>query len=143
MSLLSKAIKIAVDAHEGQLDKAGKPYILHPLKVMHYVKSDDEELMAIAVLHDVIEDNRSITYNYLIEQGMTLRVVQGISALTKQPGQTYEGYKESVKANEDAVRVKMADLRHNGDIRRLKGITQKDIDRMARYHQFYLELQAL
>ena len=143
MSLLSKAIKIAVDAHEGQLDKAGKPYILHPLKVMHYVKSDDEELMAIAVLHDVIEDNRQYTYEYLIQEGMTVRVVEGIMALTKLPGQTYEGYKESVKSNKDAVRVKMADLRHNSDIRRLKGVTQKDIDRTVKYHQFYLELQAL
>lgn len=143
MSLLSKAIKIAVDAHEGQLDKAGKPYILHPLKVMHYVKSDDEELMAIAVLHDVIEDNRQYTYEYLIQEGMTVRVVEGIMALTKLPGQTYEGYKESVKSNKDAVRVKMADLRHNSDIRRLKGVTQKDIDRTIKYHQFYLELQAL
>ena len=58
-------------------------------------------------------------------------------------GQTFEQYKEQVKANHDAVLVKMADLRHNSDIRRLKGVTQKDIERVARYHQFYLELREL
>jgi hypothetical protein len=58
------------------------------------------------------------------------------------PGQTYDEYKENVFANEDAMRVKMADLRHNTDIRRLKGVTQKDLDRMAKYNRFFLELQA-
>ena len=140
MSQLAIAIRIAIEAHDGQFDKAGKPYILHPLKVMHYCKTDDEELMAIAFLHDSIEDNKQITYRYLIEQGLSLRVIEGIAALTKLPGEDYDSYKNKVKANPDAVIVKMADLRHNSDIRRLKGITQKDIDRTDKYQQFYMEL---
>jgi len=143
MSLLSKAIKIAVDAHEGQVDKAGKAYILHPLKVMHYIKSSDEELMAIAVLHDVIEDCKSVTYKALLEAGMSTRVLEGVASLTKLPGEDYDGYKHRVKLNKDAVIVKMADLRHNSDIRRLKGVTEKDIKRTVKYHEFYLELQSL
>jgi (p)ppGpp synthase/HD superfamily hydrolase len=107
---------------------------------MHYLKSDDEELMCIALGHDVIEDT-SVTYKDLIDAGMSLRVVEGIRALTKKHGHTYEHYKERVFANEDAMRVKMADLRHNTDIRRLKGVTEKDIARMAKYHLFYLELK--
>ena len=140
MSQLAIAIRIAVEAHDGQKDKAGKPYILHPLKVMHYCKTDDEEIMAIAVLHDSVEDNKNITYRYLMEEGLSLRVIEGVAALTKLPGEDYESYKNKVKQNPDAIKVKMADLRHNSDIRRLKGITQKDIDRVVKYQQFYMEL---
>ena len=140
MSQLGIAIRIAVEAHDGQLDKGGNPYILHPLKVMHYCKSEDEEILAIAVLHDAVEDNKDITYEYLIRQGLSQRIILGIAALTKVPGESYEQYKDKVKANPDAVKVKKADLRHNSDIRRLKGIQQKDIDRVAKYQRFYMEL---
>jgi (p)ppGpp synthase/HD superfamily hydrolase len=139
--MLDKMLHIAVNAHHGQFDKGGKPYILHPLKVMHYLKTDDEELMCMALGHDVIEDT-STTYKELREAGMTERVIEGIKALTKQPGQTYEEYKEGVFSNPDAMRVKMADLRHNTDIRRLKGVTEKDIARIAKYQTFYMEIKA-
>lgn len=139
--MLSAAIVIATNAHAGQYDKGGAPYILHPLKVMHYLKSDDEELMACAVLHDVIEDT-SVTYRQLAEAGMTKLVLTTVGLLTKQPGQTLEEYKEQVMSTKTSMLVKMADLRHNSDIRRLKGITDKDIARMAKYHQFYMEIQA-
>ena len=62
--------------------------------------------------------------------------------MTKQPGQTLGEYKEAVFSNRDAMLVKMADLRHNSDIRRLKGVTDKDLERMAKYQRFYLEIQA-
>ena len=143
MSQLGIAINIAVAAHEGQVDKAGKPYILHPLKVMHYTKSEDEEILAIAVLHDTVEDCKDVTWSSLYEAGLSDRVVAGVMSLTKLQGETYEQYKRKVKANPDAVIVKMADLRHNSDIRRIKGVTQKDIDRVAKYMAFYAELVAL
>lgn len=139
--LLGKVLVLATNAHAGQFDRGGKPYILHPLKVMHYLKSDDEELMCVALLHDVVEDTKT-TWADLKEIGCTDRVLDAVSALTKMPGQSYDEYKEEVFSNEDAMRVKMADLRHNTDIRRLKGVTQKDLDRLAKYNQFYLELQA-
>jgi (p)ppGpp synthase/HD superfamily hydrolase len=139
--LLGNVLVLATNAHAGQFDRGGKPYILHPLKVMHYLKSDDEELMCMALLHDVIEDTKT-TWHDLVDAGCTPRVLAGVKALTKMPGQTYDEYKENVFANEDAMRVKMADLRHNTDIRRLKGVTQKDLDRMAKYNRFFLELQA-
>ena len=137
--LLSTMLSIATNAHHGQFDRGGNPYILHPLKVMHYVKSDDEELQCIALGHDVIEDT-DVTYKDLREAGMTDRVIEGIRALTKVPGQTYDEYKEGVFANVDAMKVKLADLRHNTDVRRLKGVSEKDIARMEKYHRFYLEL---
>ena len=139
--MLAQMLHIATSAHHGQFDKGGAPYILHPLKVMHYLKSDDEELMCMALGHDVIEDT-SVTYQDLRDAGISERVITGIRALTKQPGQTLAEYKDGVLACEDAMRVKMADLRHNTDIRRLKGVTEKDIARMAKYHTFYMEIKA-
>ncbi len=137
--LLSKMLLIATNAHHGQFDRGGNPYILHPMKVMHYIKSEDEELQCIALGHDVIEDT-DVTYKDLKDAGMTDRIINGIRALTKVPGQTYEEYKEGVFANVDAMKVKLADLRHNTDVRRLKGVTEKDISRMEKYHRFYLEI---
>lgn len=139
--LLNIAISLAVEAHAGQFDKGGNPYILHCLKVMHYVKSEDEEVLAIAVLHDSFEDNKNMTVEYFADKGITPRVILGVLALTKMPGESYDGYKAKVKANPDAVKVKMADLRHNSDIRRLKGVTEKDVARVAKYMQFYSELR--
>lgn len=97
--------------------------------------------MCIALGHDVIEDTK-VTFQELRDAGISERVISGIQALTKQPGQTYEEYKETVFSNVDAMRVKMADLRHNTDVRRLKGVTEKDIARMAKYHQFFIEIKA-
>lgn len=139
--LLGKVLVLATNAHAGQFDRGGKPYILHPLKVMHYLKTDDEELQCIALLHDVIEDTKT-TWHDLRDIGCTERVLEAVAALTKMPGQSYDEYKEGVFANVDAMRVKTCDLRHNTDIRRLKGVTQKDIDRIAKYNRFYLEIQA-
>jgi (p)ppGpp synthase/HD superfamily hydrolase len=140
--LLNKMLVLATNAHAGQYDKGGNPYILHPLKVMHYLRSVDEELQCIALGHDIIEDT-DVTYSHLKQEGFTDRIIKGIQSLTKVPGETYDEYKERVKKNKDAVKVKMADLRHNTDIRRLKGVSDKDIARITKYHQFYLELLQL
>ena len=138
--LLGKVLVLATNAHAGQFDRGGNPYILHPLKVMHYLKTDDEELQCMALLHDVIEDTNT-TWKDLEDIGCTSRVISAVRVLTKMPGQSYDEYKLEVFANLDAMKVKMADLRHNTDIRRLKGISEKDIARMAKYNQFYLEIR--
>lgn len=139
--MLSKMLLLATTEHHDQTDKAGKPYILHCLKVMHYLRSEDEELMCIALGHDLVEDT-DVTYTELFHKyKFSNRVIEGIRALTKKRGQTYDEYKEQVFASEDAMRVKMCDLRHNSDIRRLKGVTEKDIARIKKYHQFYLEIK--
>lgn len=130
---------LATSSHHGQFDLSGQPYILHPLKVMYYLKMDDEELQCIALGHDLVEDTE-VTYQQLAEQ-FTPRIVEGIRALTKVKGETYEEYKQKIFANRDAMLVKMQDLRHNSDIRRLRGVTEKDIRRVEKYHKFYLELK--
>jgi (p)ppGpp synthase/HD superfamily hydrolase len=139
--MLGRALVLATNAHSGQFDKGGSPYILHPLKVLYYIKSDDEELQCIAILHDVIEDTNT-KYSDLYAAGFSERIVTGVRALTKQPGQTLDEYKEVIFANNDAMLVKLADLRHNSDIRRLKGITEKDIIRLSKYHHFYMEIKS-
>ena len=138
--MLSKMLVIATNAHAGQFDKSGMPYILHPLKVMHYLKSEDEELQCIALGHDLFEDT-GVTGLQLAKDGFSARVIEGIKALTKMPGEDFTEYKVKVKSNVDAIKVKMADLRHNSDIRRLKGVTDKDIKRTIKYMEFYEDLK--
>jgi (p)ppGpp synthase/HD superfamily hydrolase len=140
--LLSIALKFATEKHFGQFDKGGNPYILHPLKVMYYLKTDDEELQCIALLHDVVEDC-GVTYEDLRQIGMSERVIAGIKGMTKLPGETYDEAMIRITSNKDSVKVKLCDLRHNSDIRRLKGVTEKDIKRIEKYHKMYLILKEL
>ena len=138
--MLFRSVSQSRYANDGQFDKGGNPYILHPLKVMHLLESDDEELNVIAVLHDSIEDS-DVTCAYLAENGMSQRVIDALFLLTKQRGQTQEEYLNGILASEDAMKVKLADLRHNTDIRRLKGVTEKDIRRVEKYHNMYLQIK--
>jgi (p)ppGpp synthase/HD superfamily hydrolase len=140
--MLSLALMKATEWHFGQFDKGGNPYILHPLKVMYYLKTDDEELQCIALLHDVVEDC-GVTYQELREMGLSERVIAGIKGMTKLPGETYDDAMNRIKSNPDSIKVKLCDLRHNSDIRRLKGVTEKDIKRIEKYHKMFLELKDL
>jgi (p)ppGpp synthase/HD superfamily hydrolase len=138
--MIGKMIVLATNAHAGQFDKGGRPYILHPLSVMHILNSDDEELQCMAVGHDILEDTDT-TVEQLIEAGMTQRVIEGILAVTKMPGESKDTYKAKVMASQDAMRVKKADLKHNSDFSRLKGVKEKDFARMAAYMLFYQEIE--
>lgn len=139
--MLSNAIHIATNAHHNQFDKGGKPYILHCFRVLSYLDSDDEELQCMALLHDVAEDTK-ITFQEMSESGMTDRIITALRLVTKMPGQTYDEYKAGVLSNIDAMNVKKADLTDNSDIRRLKGITEKDIERTIKYQKFYMEIES-
>lgn len=138
--MLGRMIALAANAHNGQYDKGGNPYILHPLAVMHILKTKDEELMCIAVGHDLLEDT-DVTVDDLVKAGQTQRVIDGILAMTRGKNQSYNDYKEQVLSSMDAMLVKSADLRHNSDITRLKGVTKRDTERMERYQLFYTEIQ--
>ncbi len=139
--MLATAIALAANKHMGQFDKAGVPYILHCLKVMHYLKTDDQELMSIAVLHDILEDT-DVKPHELRDMGFSNRVQKGVLCMTKWEGMDAHAYMVQLLSNPDSVKVKLADLRHNSDIRRLKGITEKDVERMKKYHAMYLQLKA-
>jgi len=137
--MLGKAIALAAKVHENQTDKGGHAYILHPLRVMNSLGSTDKELCAIAVLHDAIEDS-DLTEDDLRRQGFPERVVVGVAAMSRRPGETYETFIERCSCNVDARRVKLEDLRDNSDITRLKGIGKKDLARIEKYHKAWVYL---
>lgn len=139
---LAAMISLASGAHKYQFDKGGNPYILHPLTVMRLNPDFDFDQKCMAVGHDLIEDTW-VTESHLWDYKFNSRVISGIVALTKIEGESYEIYKNRVKANPDAVKVKMCDLTHNSDITRLKGVTEKDFERIKKYHLFYTELKAI
>jgi len=142
MNILAKAIMFASEKHVDQLDKGSRAYILHPLRMMMRLRTNDDELMAIAVLHDVVEDCK-VSFDDLRHMGMTQRVIDGVKSLTRQNGETYEQFIDRVALNHDAMLVKREDLRDNSDITRLKGISQKDIDRMSKYMAAFRKLDSL
>jgi (p)ppGpp synthase/HD superfamily hydrolase len=139
---LGEMIVLAANRHAGQFDKGGNPYILHVMAVMYLTDSKEEEVLQIAAGHDLVEDT-GVTYRELYDAGFSERVIDGIKCLTKVPGETYDEYKDKVKSNRDSILVKMADLKHNSDISRLKGLRDKDFERMAKYMAFYAELSEL
>lgn len=135
--MLAKAITLAATGHEAQFDKAGRPYILHPLQVMYNLGPDaDDELRCIAVLHDLLEDT-DYTIAYLLKLGFSQRVINALSLLNHQDGVDYDTYIRAIGTNIDATLAKLADLRHNSDITRMKGLTEKDFQRMQKYQKAF------
>lgn len=141
---LNRMLVLVTNKFADKYDKAGQPYVLHCLKVMYYTKTDDEELQCIALGHDLIEDT-DVTAADLLAMGFTDRIVSGIVAMTKHPREHFsqDVYMMQLRRNPDAIRVKLADLRHNSDIRRLKDVGPKELKRLAKYHSMYLELRNL
>jgi (p)ppGpp synthase/HD superfamily hydrolase len=138
---LGIAIAIASGAFAEKKDKGGVPYIMHCLYVMNRMPEDDEELRCIAVLHDLLEDTEW-TEQDLRDEGFSERVIRGVVAMTKEEGWTYKEYiRAKVMQNRDAVRVKLADLEHNSHITRMKGLSQKDFNRLEKYHNTYVLLK--
>jgi (p)ppGpp synthase/HD superfamily hydrolase len=132
MTLLEKALEIALRAHAGQKQKDGSPYILHPLRVMARVATDEERMAAI--LHDVIEDSDT-TLEDLRQAGFPENVLKTVELLTHESGVSYEDYVERLKPDAMARRIKLADIEDNSDIRRLSGIEEKDLERLRKYHR--------
>ena len=139
MATLERAIEIAALAHSGQTDKANEPYILHPLKVMFRVSSNDERIAA--VLHDVVEDS-DWTLNDLREEKFSSEVVAAIDALTKRPGETRVEAARRASQNAIARIVKLADNAENMDLSRIPQPTEKDYARMKEYEAVRTILEA-
>jgi len=142
MNILAEAIRFASEKHSKQTDKGGNAYILHPLRLMLRLRTNDDELMAIAVLHDVVEDC-CVSIDELREIGMSERVVSGVSMLTKRNGETYAQFIERLANNRDVLLVKREDLRDNLDLTRLKVVTEKDIARTLKYTNALKRVEAL
>ena len=132
MSMLEKAIELAARAHAGQVDKAGEPYILHPLRLMFSVTGENERITA--VLHDIVEDTTT-TLADLRALGFPEDVVTAVDALTKRKGETRLEAAARAAENSIARAVKLADVTHNMDLSRIPSPTPKDLDRMKQYEQ--------
>ena len=140
MNIMNKyelALKIATEAHKGQVDKAGVPYINHPLTVASLVDTEEEKI--VALLHDTIEDT-NITEQDLLNYGFSNKIVEAVKLLTHNKNVPYMDYVAKIKDNELARKVKIADLTHNSDLSRLKEITEKDKKRYEKYQKALLYL---
>jgi (p)ppGpp synthase/HD superfamily hydrolase len=140
MNLIEKAIELAVKAHAGQVDKAGKPYILHPLRLM--LRMDDEASMIAAVLHDIVEDT-DLGLDVLRASGFPEAAIEAVDCLTKRKNEDYEAFIQRLEDNRIARKVKIADLEDNMNIARFSKIGSSDLERLARYHRALMRLKSL
>ena len=132
MSTLEHAITLAAKAHEGQVDKAGAPYVLHPLRIMLCLSTTEERI--VAVLHDVVEDC-GWSLDRLREEGFSESVTEAIDAVTRRPDEPYEAFVLRAATNPIGRRVKLADLRDNSDLSRIPNPTPKDYERIEKYRR--------
>lgn len=131
---LTKAINIAIVAHNDLEDKVGKPYITHVMRVMERCKTEEEKI--VAALHDVVEDT-STSIDDLRKEGFSEKVLAAVIAITQNKGETKANYIERIRENPLAIRVKLNDLEDNMDIRRLPEISDTDVERLRKYLQIY------
>lgn len=136
--LLQKALEIAMQAHEGQADKSGRPYIEHPLRVMSMGSCDEERI--VGILHDVVEDS-AWTLSLLRTEGFPDEIIDAVDAVTRRREETYDNFIARVARNKLAVAVKLNDLTDNMDIRRLPYLSEKDVKRLKRYLKAYKRLK--
>lgn len=137
---IERAIAIAAMAHEGQVDKAGAPYVFHPLRMMLSVGTPEARMAA--VLHDVVEDT-SVTLEQLRAEGFPQEVIEAVEALTEREGEDYEAFIRRVAPNSIARQVKLADLRDNCDLSRIAQPTAKDYERIEKYRRAIAYLESL
>lgn len=130
MTTLERAIEIAAASHAGVKDKAGQPYILHALRVM--MKMETEDQMMAAVLHDVVEDT-SVTLEKLAKKGFSSAVLEAVDALTKRDGETRMDAARRAKSNAIARVVKLADNADNLDMTRIPAPSETDFARVGEY----------
>ena len=132
--MLEEAILIATRAHMGQVDKGNQPYILHPLRVMLRLQTEEER--TVGVLHDVIEDT-SVAIEDLRKQGISKEVLEALEHITKGKQEPYMEYISRVIQNPLALKVKKCDLEDNMNRSRLEKVTEKDEARLKKYELAY------
>ena len=137
MATFEDAVAIAAQAHKGQKDKAGSPYLLHPLRMM--LRMNSEAAMMAAVLHDVVEDTEW-TLERLREAGFSEEVLEAVDCLTHREGESYQEFVERVQTNTIARQVKIADLEDNMNVRRINQLGAKDLERLEKYHRAWCAL---
>ncbi len=132
MSTLERAIALAAKAHEGQVDKADAPYILHPLRMMLRLSTIEERMTA--VLHDVVEDC-GVSLENLRAEGFSETVIEAIDSVTRRPDESYEAFVLRAAEHPIGRRVKLMDLEDNSDLSRIANPTIRDYDRIEKYRR--------
>ncbi|MDH0646094.1 GTP pyrophosphokinase [Pseudomonas sp. GD03858] len=140
MATLEKAIAVATRAHDGQFDKGGAAYILHPLRVMARMVTPEQRI--VAVLHDVLEDT-PLTLSDLAREGFPLKILAALLALSRRDGESYETFVVRLGVDPLARQVKLADLADNSDLSRIPSPGPADLARLSRYQQASAYLRAL
>ena len=128
--MTKRALKLCFEAHKGQVDKSGMPYVFHPFHLAEQMV--DEPTTVVALLHDLIEDTE-YTLADLRQMGFSGEVIAAIALMTHADGVPYMEYVAQIKANPIAKAVKLADLKHNSDLSRLDMVTPKDEARAEKY----------
>ncbi len=130
MSNLDRAIILATRAHAGQTDRGGQPYILHPLRVMLKMSSDEARI--VAILHDVLEDT-DVTAHDLAAEGFSEEIITAVQAMSRREDESYEDFITRAKQNSIARTVKIADIEDNMDPSRNNDPSVKDMERLSKY----------
>lgn len=136
--LLDMALTIATKAHEGQTDKAGAPYIFHPIRVANRCLTDEEKI--VALLHDVIEDSETSASDLLVK-GFPRTIVDAVLSVTRNEDESYDEFIKRSRLNPIGRQVKIHDLEDNLDITRLAQVTENDIVRLNKYISAYRYLR--
>ena len=139
--MLERAIEIAVEAHKGQKDKVGVPYIMHPLRLM--MRMEDEEARLVAILHDVAEDGPGWSLQRLRDEGFSNAVMAALDCVTRRDDESYEQFIERAAPNPLARRVKLADLEDNMNMLRFRRPEERDWLRLKRYHKSWNRLKSI
>lgn len=135
MKKLALAIAITAEAFKNTLDKGGSPYIMHCIRVMMNTEGDEDTKCA-AIMHDLIEDTL-YTFGDLSRLGFSDKTVGILHLLTHDTFTPYDEYIKAIAVSKEATKIKLADLKDNSDITRLKDLTKKDFDRLEKYCRAY------
>lgn len=128
--LTKKAMKLCFDNHKEQKDKTGLPYVFHPFYLATQMK--DEYSTVCALLHDIVEDC-DVSFEDLEKYGFPIEVIEALKLLTHKKEDDYFDYVRKICTNELAVKVKIADLKHNSDLSRLDVIDEYALKRNEKY----------
>ena len=132
-----KALQLAIIQHDGQRDRSDRPYILHPVTVASYLDNETDQI--VGLLHDTVEDT-DLSVD-IIRQEFGDEIADAVDILTHDKNVPYEDYIEKITTNPIAVRVKLADLKHNMQLDRIENPTAKDYERLEKYRKAKARLE--
>ena len=141
MSTLERAISIAADVHQGRNDKAGMDHVLHQVRVM--MRLDTQEERMTAMLQHVIEENVSWSIERFRQEGFSEEVLAAVESVTRRSDEAYDVFLRRVARNPIGINVELAGLTENSDLSRVSNPTAADHERVARYRSAIAAIQKI